>query len=95
MYYALWAIHFESLPFSLGCPQYIKKLEARLDKLSYFYMAEYCEIFENSKFSAWAHNSLLSSHKVLVTTEKVKTVIDCYFLLPDFKYRGHPRSHSS
>ena len=23
-------------------------------------------------------------------TEKVKTVIECYFLLPDFKSRGHP-----
>ena len=22
--------------------------------------------------------------------EKVKTVIECYFLLPDFKSRGHP-----
>ena len=23
-------------------------------------------------------------------TEKVKTMIECYFLLPDFKSRGHP-----
>ena len=23
-------------------------------------------------------------------TDKVKTVIECYFLLPDFKSRGHP-----
>ena len=23
-------------------------------------------------------------------TAKVKTVIECYFLLPDFKSRGHP-----
>ena len=24
-------------------------------------------------------------------TEKVKTVMGCYFLLPDFSSRGHPR----
>jgi len=52
-------------------------------------MVEYCEIqkngiFENSRFSAWAQNSLQSSHKLLVMTEKVKTVIGCIFLLPDF-----------
>ena len=23
-------------------------------------------------------------------TEKIKTVIECYFLLPDFQFRGHP-----
>ena len=23
-------------------------------------------------------------------TEKVKTVVECYFLVPDFKSRGHP-----
>ena len=44
----------------------ISKQEARLDKLrSYFYMVEYCEIFkmaifENSRFSAWAQNSVLT-----------------------------------
>ena len=27
-------------------------------------------------------------------TEKVKTVIEFYFLLPDFKSRGHPRPGS-
>ena len=62
-------------------------------------MVEYCEIFknhifENSRFSAWAQNSLRSSHKLLDMTEKVKTVIECYFLLPDFKSRGHPRLHA-
>ena len=25
-------------------------------------------------------------------TEKAKTVVGCYFLLPDFQFRGHPRS---
>ena len=79
--------------------QYIKKLEATLDKVkSYFYMVEYCEvfemaIFENSRFSALAQNSLLSYHKVIVTTEKVKTVIQCNFLLSNFKSRRHP-THS-
>ena len=24
-------------------------------------------------------------------TDKVKTVIECYFMLPDFKSRGHPK----
>ena len=41
-------------------------------------------------FFAWAQNSLQSSLKVLVLTEKVKTVIGCNFLLPDFKSRGQP-----
>ena len=27
-------------------------------------------------------------------TEKVKTVIEFYFLLPDFKSRGHPNSEA-
>ena len=58
-------------------------------------MVEYCEIFkmEFSKildFFAQAQNSLQSSNKVLVMTEKVKTVIGCFFLLLDFKSRGHP-----
>ena len=62
-------------------------------------MVEYCEnfqnrIFENSRFSAWAQNSLRSSNKLLDVTEKDKTVIECYFLLPDFKSPGHPRLHA-
>jgi len=61
---------------------------------SNFYMVEYCEngVFENSKFSAQAQNSLLISHKILVMTEKVKSVIESYLLLPDFKSRGQPTS---
>ena len=29
---------------------------------------------------------------ILDMTEKVKTVIELYFRLPDFKSRGHPKS---
>ena len=41
-------------------------------------------VFENSRNLAQAQNSLLSSHKVLLTIEKVKTAVGPYFLLPDF-----------
>ena len=33
------------------------------------------------------------AHKILEMTEKVKTVVGCYFMLPYFKSRGQP-SHS-
>ena len=36
------------------------------------------------------HDKVLKFHKGLVLTAKVKTVIGCYFLLPDSKSRGHP-----
>ena len=32
-----------------------------------------------------------SSHQVIVMTEKVKTVLVCFFLLPYFQTRGHSR----
>ena len=62
-------------------------------------MVEYCEIFqhdifENSRFFAWAENSLKNSHKVKVMIEKVRTGIGCYFLSPDFKSREQSRYDS-
>ena len=48
-------------------------------------------IFEISRSSSLAQNLLQSFHKLLVMIEKVKTMNGYYFLLPDFKSRGHPR----
>ena len=45
-------------------------------------------LFRKFQISAQAQNSLYSSHKILDKTEKVKTVIEFYFLVPDFKSRG-------
>ena len=42
------------------------------------------DICENSRFSIYAKISLQVSQKVLVLTEKIKTVIGCYFLSPFF-----------
>ena len=51
--------------------------------------------FRKFQISAQAQNLLSSPHKILDMTEKVKIVIECYFLLPDFKSRGHPRAGPS
>ena len=42
------------------------------------------DICESSRFSTYAQISLQNSQKVLIMTEKIKTVIECYFLLPYF-----------
>ena len=48
-------------------------------------------IFENSRVSARAQNSLQSFCEIYMN-EKVKTAIGCYFLLLYFESRGQPSS---
>ena len=47
-----------------------------LERPSNFNIVEYCEIFKMT------FSKIQSSHKILVMTEKVKTVIEIYFFTP-------------
>ena len=51
-------------------------------------------------FSAGSKFAIKLSQDIIINnlldmTEKVKTVIEFYFLLPDFKSRGHPNQNLS
>ena len=63
----------------------------RVRRVQWFLMA----LSKILHFFIWAQNSLLCCRKILVMIEKAKTVIRCYFLLPDFSFRGHPNLDST